>query len=79
MLPLTISFGQRDLVTIGAAVSGLLIASYQVGYGIAAFGFGPLQDLAGVSLSAIFGIAAIAALAMGALSFVIVGRREPAS
>ncbi len=79
LLPLTISFGQRDLVTIGAAVSGLLIASYQVGYGIAAFGFGPLQDLAGVSLSAIFGIAAIAALAMGALSFVIVGRREPAS
>jgi MFS family permease len=79
LLPLTISFGQRDLAAVGAALSGLLIASYQVGYGIAAFGFGPLQDRAGVSLSAIFGIAAAAALALGALSLVIVRRRDPAS
>ena len=52
LLPLTISFGQRDLAAVGAALSGLLIASYQVGYGIAAFGFGPLQDRLGVGLSA---------------------------
>ena len=31
LLPLTISFGQRDLAAVGAALSGLLIASYQVG------------------------------------------------
>ena len=79
LLPLTISFGQRDLVTIGAAISGLLIACYQIGYGIAAFGFGPLQDRAGVPLSSIFGIAAVAALAMGGLSFVIVRRHGPAA
>jgi MFS family permease len=54
LLPLTISFGQHDLVTVGAAVSGLLIAAYQVGYGIAAFGFGPLQDVFGVGLAATF-------------------------
>ena len=56
LLPLTISFGQRDLAVVGAALSGLLIASYQIGYGIAAFGFGPLQDLAGVRLSVIFAL-----------------------
>jgi hypothetical protein len=54
LLALTISFGQHDLVTVGAAVSGLLIAAYQVGYGIAAFGFGPLQDVFGVGLAATF-------------------------
>ena len=55
LLPLTISFGQRDLAAVGAALSGLLIAAYQTGYGIAAFGFGPLQGVLGVGLSAIFG------------------------
>ncbi len=79
LLPLTISFGQKDLAVVGAALSGLLIACYQAGYGIAAFGFGPLQDQAGVSLATIFALAAIAALAMGALSLVIVRRRLPAT
>ena len=53
LLPLTISFAQADLVTMSAATAGLVIAAYQLGYGIAAFGAGPLQD-AGVSLPAIF-------------------------
>jgi fucose permease len=79
LLPLTISFGQHDLVTVGAAVSGLLIAAYQMGYGIAAFGFGPLQDVFGVGLSAIFGLAALVAVAMGALSVAIVRERTPAT
>ena len=73
LLPLTISFGQRALVAIGTAVSGLLIATYQVGYGIAAFGFGPLQDQAGVALATIFAAVAIVSAAMGLLSFLIVG------
>ena len=70
LLPLTISFAQEDLVAISAATAGLVIAAYQLGYGIAAFGAGPLQD-AGVSLPAIFGIGAAAAAVMAALSFVI--------
>jgi predicted MFS family arabinose efflux permease len=78
LLPLTISFGQRSLVAVGAALSGLLIAAYQVGYGIAAFGYGPLQDQLGVGLGTIFGLAAAIALVMGALSFVIVRRNLPA-
>ena len=55
---------------MGAAVAGVVIACYQVGYGIAAFGAGPLQS-AGVELSTLFGFAAIVALAMGGLSFVV--------
>ena len=70
LLPLTISFAQADLVTISDATAGWVIAAYQLGYGIAAFGAGPLQD-AGVSLPAIFGAAAVASLVMAALSFVI--------
>ena len=68
LLPLTISFGQEDLVAISSATAGFVIAAYQLGYGAAAFGAGPLQD-AGVTLPTIFGIAAIAAAVMAALSF----------
>lgn len=55
LLPLTISFGQKQLPTIAASVAGGLIAFYQIGYGIAAFGVGPLQTWAGLSLHAIYG------------------------
>jgi fucose permease len=70
LLPLTISFGQEQLVTVSATVAGAIIASYQLGYGIAAFGAGPLQS-AGVSLSVIFGFTAVVALVMGVLSLVL--------
>jgi MFS family permease len=76
LLPLTISFAQEDLVTISAATSGWLIAAYQLGYGIAAFGAGPLQS-AGVTLPAIFGLAAVAAGIMALLSFAITRRHVP--
>ncbi|HEY6426878.1 MAG TPA: MFS transporter [Acidimicrobiales bacterium] len=70
LLPLTISFSQEQLVSMSAVVAGAVIAFYQLGYGIAAFGAGPLQD-AGVRLSTIFGFTAIVAVAMGLLSFVL--------
>jgi predicted MFS family arabinose efflux permease len=70
LLPLTISFASQQLVTMGAAVAGAVIACYQLGYGIAAFGTGPLVD-AGVGLHALFGFAAIAAVVMGGLSFAL--------
>jgi len=86
LLPLTISSGQKELTAIAASVPGGLIAFYQMGYGIAAFGVGPLQQKAGLSLPTIFGSAAIVALVMSALSFVVTrhqialalsGRYEP--
>ena len=75
LLPLTISFAEENLVAISAATAGLVIAAYQLGYGIAAFGAGPLQD-AGVSLPAIFAIGAVAAAVMGGLAFVITAPRN---
>jgi len=71
LLPLTISFGQKELTTIAASVAGGLIAFYQIGYGIAAFGVGPLQTWAGLDLNIIYGGTAIVALAMAFLSFVV--------
>jgi MFS family permease len=78
LLPLTISFAQEQLVVMGASVAGGVIAFYQLGYGIAAFGTGPLVD-AGVSLPALFGVAAIAAVIMGGLSFTLARKSQPAS
>jgi fucose permease len=77
LLPLTISFGQKQLTTITASAAGGLIAFYQIGYGIAAFGVGPLQTAAGFDLSVIFGGTAIVALAMAALSFVVTRKSSP--
>ena len=76
LLPLTISFGQKELPGVSAAVAGGVIAFYQLGYGIAAFGVGPLVDN-GVELPTIYAFAALVATAMGLWSFVV-ARRRPA-
>lgn len=79
LLPLTISFGQEELVAFSGAVAGGVIASYQLGYGIAAFGIGPLVDH-GVGLPTIYAVAAVVAAALGGMSFVVARRRpSPAS
>jgi fucose permease len=77
LLPLTISFGQEDMKTIASSVAGGLIAFYQMGYGIAAFGVGPLEDYAGLGLNSLFGFAAVAALVLAALAFVITNEAQP--
>jgi predicted secreted protein len=77
LLPLTISFAQEQLVVMTASAAGGVIALYQLGYGIAAFGAGPLQD-AGVGLPTLYGLTAVAAVVMGGLSFVLTGRQPAA-
>ena len=72
LLPLTISLAQEELTVIAASVAGGVIAFYQIGYGIAAFGVGPLQTWLGLSLDAIYGAASLVALLMVALSFAVV-------
>jgi len=69
LLPLAISFCETDLPNLAAAVSGGLIAAYQVGYGIAAFGVGLLHDQLGTSFTFLFASAAVIAAAMALLSF----------
>jgi MFS family permease len=76
LLPLVISFGQEDLTTVSASVAGGLICVYQIGYGIAAFGVGPLQSWAGLHLETIYGGTAAVAVVMAMLSFVLVARRR---
>jgi hypothetical protein len=79
LLPLTISFGQAELTAFSAGVAGGVIAFYQLGYGIAAFGVGPLHDN-GVELSTIYAFAAGIAVLMGAWSLAVARRRpSPAS
>ena len=75
LLPLTIGFGEEELVGMAAAVAGGVIAFYQLGYGMAAFGVGPLLD-GGLSLPTIYGISAIVAAAMGVASFGVTRVRE---
>ena len=62
-------------VSSGWARAGGVIAFYQIGYGIAAFGVGNLVDH-GESLSAIFGWTAVAAGGMAVLSFAV-ARHQP--
>jgi MFS family permease len=74
LLPLTISFGQEELTALSAAIAGGVIAFYQLGYGIAAFGVGPLVD-SGVELSTVYAVAAGVAVVMGLCSFGVAMRR----
>ena len=74
LLPLTISFGQRKLADRQAMMAGGVIACYQVGYGLAAFGVGPLTS-AGVRLPTIFAASAAVAAVMGGLSLAVAHRQ----
>jgi MFS family permease len=76
LLPLVISFGQGELTTMTASVAGGLIGFYQMGYGLAAFGVGPLQTSVGLTLPAIYRGAALFAVALAILAFLIAGRAK---
>jgi MFS family permease len=67
LLPLMISLGSRD------ASPGNLIAGYQIGYGLAAFGLEPLRTHAGLGMRALFGYGSLLALVLAGLSLVLVG------
>ena len=71
-LPLSISFGGTEFPRLTAVVSGELVAFYQVGYGIAAFGTGLLRDATGVHLSTIYAGASLVAGAMIVLAFLVI-------
>jgi MFS family permease len=74
LLPLTISLGQEKLTAVSASVASWVIACYQFGYGLAAFGVGPLRS-AGVRLPEVYAASAAVAVVLCVLSFAIAGGR----
>jgi FHS family glucose/mannose:H+ symporter-like MFS transporter len=64
MLPLSLSFAGREFPRLGATSSGELIAGYQVGYGITAFGVAPLIAATGIATGGIYLVGAGVAVAL---------------
>lgn len=62
--PLCISLSGSAFPRFTAAMSGTLIAFYQAGYGVAAFGVGPLHELAGLSFHTIYSLGSVVAALM---------------
>jgi MFS transporter, FHS family, glucose/mannose:H+ symporter len=73
-LPLSISFGGNEFPRLSAMMAGELIAFYQLGYGVAAFGTGPLRDLIGLPFSTIFAAGSIVALPLVIIAVLIIRR-----
>jgi predicted MFS family arabinose efflux permease len=71
LLPLVISYGQQQLPQLGQSTAGILIALYQVGYGLAAFGGGALQQSLRLPMQSIFAWGAVLALAQALISLPI--------
>ena len=76
LLPLLISFGGKQLKRFAASMPGIIISFYLFGYGVAAFGVGPLQDFGHISLRVAYSIGAIISFALGLLSLYIVQRKK---
>jgi len=75
-LPLSISFAGSEMPSRAATMSGALIAIYQVGYGVAAFGVGPLRRLGNLEYSSIFSMGGAVAIALALVALALV--RHPA-
>jgi FHS family glucose/mannose:H+ symporter-like MFS transporter len=71
-LPLSISFAGGEFPRLSAVMAGGLIAFYQLGYGVAAFGIGPLQGLFGLSFSTVFAAGSVVAAPIIVLAWLII-------
>ena len=72
--PLCISLSGQEFPRFAAVMSGEIVAFYQAGYGVAAFGVGPLRDFAGFPFRTIYSFASLVAAAMLAVALVVVAR-----
>src|SRR5436305_9661537 len=73
-LPLSISFGGNEFPRLSAVMAGELIAFYQLGYGVAAFGTGPLRDVVGLPYSMIFAAGSIVAVPLVVVAWFVIRR-----
>ncbi len=69
--PLSISLSGQAFPKLATLTSGELVAFYQAGYGVAAFGVGPLRDLAGLSFHTIYSWASVLGVAMFGVAFAV--------
>jgi fucose permease len=72
--PLCISLSGQESPRCAAAMSGGLVAFYQAGYGVAAFGVGPLREFAGLPFRTIYSLGSVVAPAMFALALAVTVR-----
>ncbi len=75
LLPLTIGLAGKALPSISpSTIAGGVISFYLLGYGVAAFGVGPLLNIGGIDLAAIFKFSSFIALALAVLAFAALHR-----
>lgn len=74
-LPFSISFSGDEFPHLSAVMAGAMIAFYQLGYGVAAFGTGPLRDSIGLSFSTIFSAGSVVALPLIVVAWFVI--RQP--
>jgi fucose permease len=68
MLPLSVSFAGSEFPRRAASMSGDVIAIYQIGYGVAAFGVAPLRSLSGLSFGEVYALGGLFALSLAAVA-----------
>jgi FHS family glucose/mannose:H+ symporter-like MFS transporter len=73
--PLSMSFGGDEFPKLAAVMSGGLIAFYQIGYGVAAFGIGSLHDITALPFSLLFSYGSAVAAVMAVLAWFVIGRQ----
>jgi MFS family permease len=74
--PLCISLSGRAFPQFAAETAGVVVAFYQLGYGVAAFGVGPLREFAGLSFRTIYSLASLVATLMLVVAITAVGRNR---
>jgi fucose permease len=78
--PLCISLSGQEYPRLAAAIAGGIVAFYQAGYGVAAFGVGPLRESAGLSFQTIYSLGSVVAGAMFVVALaVVIARPIPRS
>ncbi|MDE2008700.1 MAG: MFS transporter [Candidatus Omnitrophica bacterium] len=69
--PLTFNFGQKIHAPLAEKISGWLMASYMLGYGVAAYGMGKAVEMTHISLKAWYAGSTIVAAGIVFLSFML--------
>ena len=77
--PLCISLSGQEFPRLAAAMSGGMVAFYQAGYGVAAFGVGPLRTFSGLSFRTIYSLGSFLAGAILVVSLAVAFRPSLAS